>query len=586
VAGWALFHLQTSLLSAEKQVKNPRGPFALFRHWPENCVDYIKRFSALRTHLRRSSICKIFQKRFLDARLRESVRRMCDESQLIGQLTRRRPASKILPHIRRSAIRSVTTRTMNDRTYDPRLNTRIFVGFVLVLAAHVGFSQIVVMARQTGPAPQREQLLNGLRTLVVHRPGDAEVFLKLRVHSGAAFDLAGKEGLMALLGDALFDSEAKAFVKDDLGGRLVVTTTYDALDVTMSGRANDFERFIDLLRNAVLNTQLSPDVVAKLRDARIKSTGATSPSAMAVADRLVALRLFGNHPYGRTVDGTAESLGRIERTDLIIVRERFMNPNNATLVVAGGVEPRRVIRLLRQNFGGWTKSDRLIPSTFRQPEPADSRTLVVNNSEGSGAEVRLAVRGLARSDRDAAASQTVAVVARDRWLKAFPALNEGKFFVRHEPRTESGIFVMGATLSNATSAARALESARQVLNELSTKPAAFAEIETAKQAASKAFLEGSGNDEWYADDLLAEYTYKTKGAARSEINHALAAVTPEEVQRVAARLFLHAPIATVAVGEAASLSVELARAGGVEVFGTASPQVAPTAQPPARMKRP
>src|SRR6185295_4969499 len=52
--------------------------------------------------------------------------------------------------------------------------------------------------------PAREQLLNGLKILLVSRPGDPKVMLKLRIHSGAAFDTAGKSGTMALLADLLF----------------------------------------------------------------------------------------------------------------------------------------------------------------------------------------------------------------------------------------------------------------------------------------------------------------------------------------------------------------------------------------------
>ncbi len=40
--------------------------------------------------------------------------------------------------------------------------------------------------------PEHDRLLNGLRVLIWPRPGDQEVLLKLRVHSGAAFDLEGQ----------------------------------------------------------------------------------------------------------------------------------------------------------------------------------------------------------------------------------------------------------------------------------------------------------------------------------------------------------------------------------------------------------
>src|ERR1043165_7626137 len=61
---------------------------------------------------------------------------------------------------------------------------------------------------QTPSQPEREQLLNGLRLMFWLQPGSPDVILKLRINSGAAFDLAGKSGQMALLGDLLFPDPA------------------------------------------------------------------------------------------------------------------------------------------------------------------------------------------------------------------------------------------------------------------------------------------------------------------------------------------------------------------------------------------
>ncbi len=77
--------------------------------------------------------------------------------------------------------------------------------------------------------PHRDQLLNGLRILLWSRPGDQNVLLKLRIHSGAAFDMAGKAGTMALLGDALFpDAATHEYFTEEMGGRLNVETNYDS----------------------------------------------------------------------------------------------------------------------------------------------------------------------------------------------------------------------------------------------------------------------------------------------------------------------------------------------------------------------
>src|SRR3989454_5196390 len=170
--------------------------------------------------------------------------------------------------------------------------------------------------------PARGQLLNGLQILVWQRPGDQDVLLKMRIHSGAAFDLAGKAGMMALLGDALFpDAEPRQYFTDELAGRLEVVTDYDAITITMSGHARGFERMVEMLRNALVATPLSPENVAKLREARIKMLRETSVSPSQVADRAIAARLFGEFPYGRPAAGSAESVSRIDRGDLMLARE-------------------------------------------------------------------------------------------------------------------------------------------------------------------------------------------------------------------------------------------------------------------------
>ena len=145
------------------------------------------------------------------------------------------------------------------------------------------------ISRAQGAEPQREQLLNGLRILLISRPGDQNVLLKLRIHSGAAFDTAGKAGTMALLGDILFpDAATHDYFTEEMGGRLEVETNYDGIDLTLQGHAADYDRIVDILRAALVTTQITPENVAKIREARIKALAAVQPTAANVADRMIA----------------------------------------------------------------------------------------------------------------------------------------------------------------------------------------------------------------------------------------------------------------------------------------------------------
>src|ERR1044071_9308727 len=151
---------------------------------------------------------------------------------------------------------------------------------------------------QTATQPEREELLNGLRLLFLPQPGHPEVILKLRINSGAGFDLAGKSGEMALLGDLLFpDPDTVDFFTSEMGGKLDVNVTYDSTTITMVGKAAEFEQIVQVLRNGLLTTPLTPETVTRMRDARIKLLRETTIARAVVADRAIAVRLYGDFPY-------------------------------------------------------------------------------------------------------------------------------------------------------------------------------------------------------------------------------------------------------------------------------------------------
>lgn len=439
----------------------------------------------------------------------------------------------------------------------------LFAAILSVVAVSHAYAQSVAQ-------PQRERLLNGLKILLSERPGEQQATLRLRIHSGASFDLAGKEGTIALLSDLLFpDASTREYVKEELDGRLEVSAGYDSIDVTLSGRASEVERLAELLRNALVNTQLSPEVFERVRDARLKTLRELEVSPVTIADRAVHARLFGTYPYGRQIGGTPESIARIEIGDLIFAKERFLNPNNSTLVITGGFDKRRAMRALRQYLGGWRKGDAIAPQTFRQPEAADARALVLNIPEAPDTELRIALRGLRRSDRDAPAALALAELVRERWMKASPELKGRALNVNHVAHALDGAFTLSVSVPSTTSASQTVASARKVFESLTKVAPAQEELEAAKRAAIASISKSGELTDKFTEGWLDEQTYNTRTATQAETVLAISALTPSEVQRVAAKLF-NSTQATVAVGDAARLRDDLSSLGGVEIFSESS----------------
>jgi len=429
---------------------------------------------------------------------------------------------------------------------------------------------------QTPIEPEREQLLNGLRLLLWPKPGSPEVVLKLRINSGAAFDLAGKSGQMALLGDMLFpDPATMDYFTDEMGGKLGVSVTYDSTTITMVGKASEFEQIVEVLRNALLSTQLTPEVVTRVRDARIKLLRDTSIAPAEVADRAIAARLYGDFPYGHPASGSPEDVARVDRADLMLARDRFLNSNNATIAIIGGVTKQRAIKTLRQLLGPWRKSEQIVPTTFRQPNPPDTRTLIVN-VPGPSVEIRLAARGVSRSDTDYHTAMVLAKLAQHRWLAMSPELSKQPIFVRSDAYVLPGAFVMGATV-NELSAVDSLANGRKALDSLMSTAATPEELERARTEVINE-ISATAKPDAMPDPWLDTDTYRFS-APQDQIA-LLRSVTAAEVQRVANRLF-NKTIVSVVAGESAALKAALQGRVQFEVLGEITTP-APSQKPPTK----
>lgn len=454
-------------------------------------------------------------------------------------------------------------------------NGSVRIAIIAVLLAVSLTSLTSVHGVQGPPEPRREELLNGLRVLIWSQPASANVTISLQIHSGSAFDLAGKSGTMALLSDLLFpDPATHDFFVEELGGSLDVTVDYDAVNIRMTGRASEFERMLEILRTALISTPITNANVARLREARIKMSREMSAAPSFIADRAIEKRLYGDYPYGRPIAGTQASLARVDRADLLLARDRFHTPDNATLVIIGGVQESRALRALRQLLGSWRKSDKLVPATFRMPDAPDARTLIVDIPSAEGVEVRMATRALSRSDRDFLVGTLLTLLARDRWLTAFPELNRNAFFVRDEAYLLSGMYVMGASVRT-TETTRVLETARNILRAFVDSPPSAAELERVRNELAAIMNKGSSEPATIADIWLDAESYKLPSNA--DQMRSLSKITSADIQRVAVRLFRDASFASVVVGNSSLIRPDLERAGKVEVLGanTETPPSAP-----------
>ncbi len=424
----------------------------------------------------------------------------------------------------------------------------IVVLLVASLLAPVIFSQAPEIK-----APREEKLLNGLKVLMWNDAAAEKVRISLRIHAGTSFDPQRKEGVMKLLAANIFPTpDAREFFVNELDGSLDVTSNYDYIQIDASSRRSDFLTMLETVAQAVSNIQIDKETTDKLKTDQLAEVKRLSSDPAYVADRAVAKALFGTFPYGRPELGTEESLGKIDFADLIEAKQRFVTADNATLTVTGNMNHSLGQRAARRYFGGWLKSDKVVPSTFRQPDPPQGDIINVKSPVPNTSEFRIAFRGPARGEKDYHAHRIAERILSSR----FQGREGDKAFVRLDAHILPGSYTfavsdwnLGKIKKHENTIAMPVTAGYQA--NIIAAPITGQEFTLARNAYISEFSKISAEQRWLDADTFKIAQVKT------DVDAALA-VTRDDVGRVLDSL-LKRPAAYVLVfAEAAAANSESA----------------------------
>lgn len=270
------------------------------------------------------------------------------------------------------------------------------------IAAFLIFLSLVVpttfpLFAQTTGAPSEIRMLNGLRVLVFKTP-DPSVTVRLRIHAGASFDMVGKDGTMRLLTEILFPSEEfRNFIKEEFGKELVLRTNYDFIEIETGASPDRIISLLETLSARLISPEINAETTAIAKSLATASEATNENSAI---NQQVAGRFLGTHPHGRPINGSTESFSRIDFADIIQARNRFLSPDNATLVISGDVDDGLMSRATKRLFGPWTRADQKPRWSFAAPAPPTTPSDVVPypGMEDETFAFRLAVRNIPRTD--------------------------------------------------------------------------------------------------------------------------------------------------------------------------------------------
>jgi zinc protease len=255
-------------------------------------------------------------------------------------------------------------------------------GRILPIAFLVGLLLTASAAPAASPIAHREVLPNGIVLLVSERPAVPIVVVRVFTRGGGVLDPAGREGVANLTGALLTRGTAKRTgpeldaAIEFVGGSLDAGAGRDGMYASLAVLKKDLGLGLDLLSEVVLAPTF-PEPELKRKVAEIQAAiKRAEESPDAVASRALARLVYGGHPYGRPLEGTVDSVGRITRDDVVGFHRDWIRPDTAIVAVVGAVTVAEARREVLARFGGWTKPATPPPavaSAMPGPAPREER---------------------------------------------------------------------------------------------------------------------------------------------------------------------------------------------------------------------
>jgi len=229
-------------------------------------------------------------------------------------------------------------------------------------------------------------LSNGLRILVHEDPTVAKVAVDIMYRVGARDEQTNRTGMAHLFEHLMFGGSKNIPNYDEhvqrIGGENNAFTSNDLTNYYITCPAAQLETVFWLESDRMLEldfSQKSLDVQISVVCEEFKQRYLNQP----YGDAWLHLRPlhYKVHPYRWMTIG--QTLEQIEAVTLEVVREFFFSfyaPNNATLVVAGGIQTDEVLRLAEKWFGPIARRLTLRPDRPAEPRQTEARSLTVEGN--------------------------------------------------------------------------------------------------------------------------------------------------------------------------------------------------------------
>jgi zinc protease len=430
------------------------------------------------------------------------------------------------------------------------------------------------------PKPYETKLRNGMQVLILEDHKLPTFSMQMVFLSGGLADPAGEPGVAQYVASMLREgtktrtSRQIAEETDTLGASLSASSGYSSLtsNISASGLTDNFDQILALFADVALNPAFPADELNKLKARALAQIRLQRSQPSFLSNERFQKVMYGSHPASR-VSLAAKEIEQLTPEMLQKFHAAHYRPNNAIFAIVGDVKPAEVIAKLEKTFASWKTGD--VPKTAipKVTDTASSRIYLIDRPNSAQANVVLGTLSIERTDPDYFPLMVMnQVLGGGAAARLFLNLREDKSYTYG---AYSGVlsYKYRGTFRASTEIRQdvlkpAMSELMYEIKRIRDERVPVEEFERAKRTIIGGWALQLESPQSMLSDAITRKLYGLPSDYWDTYPQKVAAVTPEEAQRVARKYLDLNKLQIVVVGDAKTIAGALEQFGKVEVYDT------------------
>jgi predicted Zn-dependent peptidase len=429
---------------------------------------------------------------------------------------------------------------------------------------------------QPAPAAEETTLPNGLRLVVVPRPGVPLIELRLRVpfaaSTAATAGLHTAEGAVlsgaVLLGTANRDQTGIAQLLQSHGAELSVSADPDRLLLATTLLPDGLAPVLGLLAELLTAATYPDDLVEGERD-RVAERIAIARSQPSVVARIaLAARRYGDHPYAIQLPDT-ELVTAVDGGALRGLHHRRVLPAGSSLVLVGDLDPRAATDAVAAALAVWNGTGHAVEAP-PAPELHLPGIELVDRPGAVQSNLRLGGPAPGRTDPDLPAVRLANMIFGGYFSSRLVENIRERRGYTYSPRSSvdhmaaGSSFLVEADVATGVTGPALLETWYE-LGRMALTPVTQAELDGARRYILGSMALSTATHAGLASTLSALVGAGLPPDWLTDHQRALGDVTVEQVQEASRRYLAPTALTTLVVGDAERVAAQLRTLAPVEI---------------------